>query len=75
MLERRGHGGDMALWMEQGCGAAVAVVPAVTPGSRAAAPRPGWAVLRVVSGVLILSPTFCCAKGNPHNPEGKLLRK
>lgn len=25
MLERRGHSGDMALWMEQGRGAAVAV--------------------------------------------------
>lgn len=30
-----------------------------------------WFVL----GLLIFSPAFCCAKGNQHNPEGKLLHK
>lgn len=50
MLERRGHGGEVALWMEQGHGAAVAVEVVVTLGSCAAAPRPGWTVLGVVLG-------------------------
>lgn len=75
MLERRGHGGDVALWMEQ-CLGPMAVGAVVTLGSCAAAPRPGWTVLGVVLGVLLFfSPTFCCSKGNPQNPEGKLLCK
>lgn len=36
---------------------------------------PGWTVLGFVLGMLIFSPTFYCAKGNPHNPERKLLHK
>lgn len=64
MLEGRGHSGDVALWSTKQWSLWTAVLQLLVLDGQS------WGLF---GGVLIFSPTFCCTKGNPHNPEGKLL--